>query len=370
MKHLLLILSLFCLNLSGQVTVTQSDMPTPGDTIRYSVAANAITIQPGSAGENQTWDFTNLTSSSQYIDEFVPISQTPITYLFVFGLFGNASSDMGRLDNSAFQLPDIQGISISDVYNFYKVNSSTFSQKGFGASISGFPVPIPYSNPDVLFPLPMTSSSVNSSVYSYEISIPSLGYYGREATRGNEVDGFGLLKTPFGEFQTLRLRSVLVSNDTIAIDTLGIGFDVPAQTEVRYKWVAPNYGWPLLEITATELFGAEIITRVVYRDKPPVIEPNSIEVLNESSVLLYPNPASEIIIINAHLTKSSNITYQLYDAMGKKVFELKREKAAAGENIEFIPLSGLNLSNGVYFLQIAPENQSSIYKSVVIDNQK
>jgi hypothetical protein len=369
MKYFALILSLFSIKLIGQVTVNQSDMPSAGDTIRYSVAANAVTIQPGNGGQNQVWDFTSLTSSSQYIDEFLPINSTPFTYIFAFGPFG-ASCDMGRLDNSAFQLPAIQGISISDVYNFYKVNGSSFSQKGFGASISGFPVPIPYSSSDVLFPLPMTSSSANSSVYSYEISIPSLGYYGREATRSNEVDGYGLLKTPFGEFETLRLRSVLVSNDTIAIDTLGFGFDVPAQTEVRYKWVAPNYGWPILEITATELFGAEIITRVVYRDRPPVTEPNSIDVINESSVLLYPNPASEIIIVNSHLTKSSDIRYQLFDAMGKKVFDLNRKKANAGENIEFIPLTALNLTNGIYFLQISPEGQSPIYKSVVLDNQK
>jgi len=206
-------------------------------------------------------------------------------------------------------------------------------------------------------------------VYSYEISIPSLGYYGREATRSNEIDGYGLLKTPFGEFETLRLRSVLVSNDTIAIDTLGFGFDVPAQTEVRYKWVAPNYGWPLLEITATELFGTEIISRVVYRDNPPV-DPSSIEVLNETSVLVYPNPATEIIIVNSHLAKTSNISYQLYDALGKRVFSLNREKALAGENIEFIPLTSLNLANGIYFIQITAGTQAPIYKSLVIDNQK
>jgi len=362
-------LSLLCIKLSAQVTVNQSDMPSAGDTIRYSVAANAILVQPGNGGANQIWDFTNLSSSSQYIDEFLPIISTPFTYIFAFGPFG-ASCDMGRLDNSAFQLPAFQGITINDIYNFYKKNNNSFSQKGFGASISGFPVPITYSDPDILFPLPMTSTSSNSSVYSYQISIPNLGFYGREATRSNEIDGYGTLKTPFGEFETLRLRSELVSNDTIAIDTLGVGFDIPAQTEVRYKWVAPNYGWPLLEITATELFGAEIITRVVYRDRPPVIEPNGIETLNVSSIVVYPNPASEIIVVNMQLTRSSAIQYQLFDAMGKKVFELKREKTAAGENIEFIPLSNLNLANGVYFIQITLGNQAPMYKSLVIDNQK
>jgi hypothetical protein len=361
-------LSLLCLKLTAQVTVNQSDMPSTGDTLRYSVATNAVTIQPGNGGQNQVWDFTNLTSASQYIDEFLPITSTPFTYIFAFGPFG-AACDMGRLDNSAFQLPEIQGISINDVYNFYKKNNNSFSQKGFGASISNFPVPITYSNPDVLFPLPMTATSSNSSVYSYEISIPSLGYYGREATRSNEIDGYGLLKTPFGEFETLRLRSVLVSNDTIAIDTLGFGFDIPAQTEVRYKWVAPNYGWPLLEITATELFGTEITSRVVYRDKPPV-DPSGFEDLNETSVLVYPNPATEIIIVNSHLAKTSNVSYQLYDAFGKRVFSLNREKAFAGENIEFIPLTALNLANGIYFIQITAGTQAPIYKSLVIDNLK
>ena len=56
--------------------------------------------------------------------------------------------------------------------------------------------------------------------------------------------------------------------------------------------------------------------------------------------------------------------------MGKIVFELNREKAAAGENIELIPLTNLDLANGIYFLRIAPENQLPICKSLVIDNQK
>jgi hypothetical protein len=369
MKNYLILIVFFCLNAKAQVTITQTDMPSAGDTLRYSVAANAILIQPGSSGANQTWDFTNLSSSSQFVDTFLSISQTPFTYLFVFGLFGNAASDMGRLDNSAFQLPSIQGISISDVYNFYKKNSSSFSQKGFGASISGFPIPIPYSDPDVLFPLPLTSSSTNSSAYSYQISIPTLGYYGRNAVRNNEVDGYGTLKTPFGEFQTLRLRSELVSNDSVAIDTLGIGFAIPAQTEVRYKWVAPNYGWPLLEITANSLFGIEIVSRVIYRDNPPIVQPNGMHQMSISSVNVYPNPSTDVLVVNTQLSLASNLKYTLFNSLGKSVYELTRKQSNAGENIEFIPLSTLQLSSGVYFMRIDAGNGASIYKTVIVDNQ-
>lgn len=84
-------------------------------------------------------------------------------------------------------------------------------------------------------PLPLTSSSTNSSAYSFNIQIPTLGYYGRQAVRNDEVDGWGTLITPFGTFQTLRVRSELVYTDTLAIDQLGFGFQLPERSEIEYQ---------------------------------------------------------------------------------------------------------------------------------------
>lgn len=68
----------------SQVTVNQADMPSAGDTLRFSVA-NTSGIDAGSGGSNQTWDFSNLQSTSQFVDEFLPVSSTPFTYVATYG---------------------------------------------------------------------------------------------------------------------------------------------------------------------------------------------------------------------------------------------------------------------------------------------
>lgn len=357
----------------SQVTVNQADMPSAGDTLRFSVA-NTSGIDAGSGGSNQTWDFSNLQSTSQFVDEFLPVASTPFTYVATYGFpFSSSYSDMGRLDNSAFQIPTIPipgfEISITDVYNFYKSNSGDFSQMGFGASINSFPVPIPYSDADVLVPLPLTSSSTNSSAYSFNIQIPTLGYYGRQAVRNNEVDGWGTLITPFGTFQTLRVRSELVYTDTLAIDQLGFGFQLPEQSEIKYKWLAPGYGWPLLEITATVLpfIGTETITRVVYRDGG-IDETGFNDQLQVNDVLLYPNPASDVAIVNTQLKKASTMSYTILDATGRVISQVNRGVQAAGTCMEILPLTQLNLANGMYFIKIQAGTDRPVVRPLHVNN--
>jgi hypothetical protein len=356
----------------SQVTVNQNDMPSAGDTLRFSVAANAVTIDPGNSGSNQTWDFSNLQSSSQYVDDFLPVSQTPFTYIAVFGLpFSSAASDMGRLDNSAFQVPTIPvvNVTINDVYNFYKTSSASFQQKGFGVSINGFPVPIQFSSGDVLVPLPLNTNSTSTNAYSFDATIPTLGYYGRDAVRNNEVDGSGTLITPFGTFQTLRLRSELVYTDSVAIDALGFGFQLPEFTEVKYKWLAPGYGWPLLEITANSIFGAETVSRVVYRDS--VATPFDIgfaDVIDAATVNVFPNPASEILQISMQVNTKSSMKFELFNALGQSVYS-RQSSLIPGQAIELIPLLPLGLSNGTYFLSISQEGQPRITRPFFVQNK-
>jgi hypothetical protein len=373
MKHLFAfcILAAFS-TASAQVTVTQNDMPSAGDTLRFSVASSPISINPGNSGANQTWDFSNLQSASQYVDDFLPVSQTPFTYVAVFGLpFSGSYSDYGRLDNSAFQIPTIPvvNITVSDVYNFYKKSSSSFEQKGFGVSINGFPVPIQFSDGDILAPLPMTSTSTSTNSYSFDASIPTIGYYGRDAIRNNEVDGSGTLTTPFGTFQTLRLRSELVYTDSIAVDALGFGFQLPELTEIKYKWMAPGYGWPLLEITANSIFGVETVSRVVYRDS--VVTPNDVgftNIIDDATITVFPNPASEILKISMQVNTKGSSKFELYNALGQMVYS-RTSTMIPGQAIELIPLSSLNLSNGTYFLSIAQEAQARIVRPIQIYNK-
>ena len=62
---LIILIGLTSVKAFSQVTINQSDMPSEGDTMRYSVAS-PMGISEGASGGDQTWDFSNLQSTSQF----------------------------------------------------------------------------------------------------------------------------------------------------------------------------------------------------------------------------------------------------------------------------------------------------------------
>lgn len=363
-----LLLVAACFPAGAQLSVTSSDMPRPDSVLWYSEANLPFLVNPGTAGDNKNWNFTGLTRQSQYSEEFTAVSNTNPVYLLMFGVpFFDSYSNLAKKEANMPSLPPQAGLEFGNGYNFYHNVAGRFSQKGFGATLNGFPVPVVYDAPDVLYAFPLMFGNKDTSRYRYEVSIPGLGYYGRKAVRINEVDGRGTLRTPYGTVEALRIRSVVEAVDSIALDTLGLGISLPLPPEVRYKWVAPGHGWPLLEMTATELFGFEVVSRVVYRDHPPpdvsIQAPGTV-----SSVKLYPNPAREWLVVEMESKKAIPVDYTLLDATGKIVYSTHRAGLPAGSVLELIPLASLNLSAGTYFVRIQAGNASPVIKPVVVNN--
>lgn len=357
MKNVYTLAALLCMAtgpIAAQITI--NDFPEAGDTIRFAVANPGFGFDAGDPGQNQTWNFSNLNPTSTYLDEFVNTSSTEITYSIVFGLpFSPNYAQIAKSDPFPIPLPSQLGVSLEDVFNFYNRNNSAFKQTGFGASVNGFPIPIPYNDGvDELVPLPLNFNGTGSSSYNYEIQIPSLGFYGRVATRNNLADGTGTLILPSGTFNNvIRLKSTLVYRDSIFVDQLGFGLNLPQATEIKYKFMAPGYGWPLMEITANSIFGQEIVSRVVYR----VIPESNISVPETpiTSIQVYPNPAAEILVVNTELNRPENLTYTLSDLQGRVVYRIERD-VTVGTAFEFVPLHALNLASGVYSLNITSPN--------------
>jgi hypothetical protein len=64
----------------------------------------------------------------------------------------------------------------------------------------------------------------------------------------NFVDGWGTLKTPFGIFSVIRIKSLISQRDSLYIDSLGTGFPMQ-RTITEYKWLGKNSGIPILQIS-------------------------------------------------------------------------------------------------------------------------
>lgn len=267
---------LSCLRLQGQITITNSDLPNAQDTIRLSVTTTLAGFQPGATGANHTWDYTFLLPDSQRVVKCESPSNTayPLyTFLATYGIYNH------NPDQFPFVL---MGTPPEDVYDFYKKTSSSLAIVGQGITVAGNTLPAIYSVADKVYSLPLNYGNKDSSTSTLSFPIPGIGYYEKKQVRRNQVDGWGTLQTPYGTFNTLRIKTTLMITDSIYLDTIQFGFSLPRQTLHEYKWLAPGGKLPILQIDATESFqGTLSVDRVNWRDS----------VINDLSVALLAKPS-------------------------------------------------------------------------------
>ncbi len=258
----------------SQIVITKNDMPVAGDTLRTSITYT-ITNDYTLTGSNYTWDFSNLQPFNQKIDSFVSKSQTPLLYQIYFS---NATLASPQPDISL-----IPNLPITDVFEFYKSSTASFSDLGYGVTVSGAPIPLKYDNPEIYYKFPLTyGNPMDSSLSSFSFGVPDLGYISTVRKRINVVDGWGTLTTPFGTFQTLRVKSEVYSHDSIYVDSLNYGTAIDRHI-TEYKWLGANQRIPLLQINSEGL-----ITTVTYRDLPRNSSPSGYTV---SGTVTYANTA-------------------------------------------------------------------------------
>src|ERR1700739_2227788 len=69
----------------SQITISQADMPQPGDTIRLSMSNDTVGLPtPALTGAGITWNYSALVPRSQTIDTFLSVSSTPLAYQLYF----------------------------------------------------------------------------------------------------------------------------------------------------------------------------------------------------------------------------------------------------------------------------------------------
>ncbi|MFZ4520356.1 MAG: T9SS type A sorting domain-containing protein [Bacteroidales bacterium] len=252
---LLFLLGLITSSLYSQVVVNQSDMPVAGDTLRVSVT-NIVPDGYASTAMDTTWNFSALEALSQRVDTFASTSVTPSIYQLIFVLQGGANLASPR---SSIPIP---GIPVSQGYTFFKNSSVSYSDLGSAYTVQGLPLPAKYDVPDKLYQFPLAPGAAWASTSVFGITIPGMASYNTMRIRSSVVDGWGLLTTPYGSFQTIRVRSDLTVHDSVYIDSLGTGFPI-IRDIIEYKWLAKGKGIPVLQINEEQG-----LTTATYRDIP------------------------------------------------------------------------------------------------------
>jgi hypothetical protein len=359
MKPLRIILSvvLFALHsmLPGQITITSTDMPAVGDTIRYSNATmtSIMGYSFAATGPNHIWDFSNLAHASQDVDTFVSVLSTSIMYYPSF----LTNSNLARKGESF----SMANFSLTNVYDFFRKNADNYSQSGFAGTLSGIPLPTVYSSRDYHYRFPMNYGNSDSCEFGYNMGIPGLFTLANQSKRVNTVDGWGTVITPLGTFQALRVKSVITSRDSVASDSLP--FPIPLITTVttEYKWLTNGHSIPLLTATARGIGATTVVYADVYRSTIGITE--SLATHGKPSV--YPNPVSGKVYVATGIpgANGNRVSYTLFDPTGREW--LNGEQLQEGG---IITLHLAPLPEGLYIVRLLMPDGSSLTSKLVRQN--
>lgn len=248
---------------NGQITITQNDMPSNGDQIRYTNTQTTNTgFSTSSTGSNQTWDFSKLVPTSQDVYSFKTSLQTAYL-LYFFNTIGLKNQDSLNLFIATFY----------NIYDFYKKNKDKWSIVGRGFTYSKIPLPANFTKEDIVYKFPLNYGDIDTNDYVFVLSDPtgtlpiSFKEYG---TRINTVDGWGSLTTPYGNFDCIRVKSKITYIDSIKVSNFSFG--IPG-TRYEYKWLTNGEKIPVLQIDGTQVFNSFNITSIKFRDNKREIKP-------------------------------------------------------------------------------------------------
>jgi len=345
-------LFVFPLFLFGQIIIDNTDMAEPGDTIRLSSTLDISGIDFYATGQDYTWDFSALEALSQTVDTFVTVQETPWVYQLVFFLSSNQAKKLTEFD----QFP---GFEVTNTYEYFNNSSSDYRSVGLGVTLNGLPLPNKYENPDIIYKFPVQYGNQDSSVSSYEFDIPGIGYAGGWKKRVNQVDGWGTLITPYGEFETIRMKTNIQQYDSLYIDSLGFGFPVFRNYD-EYKWLGNDFGLPLCRVEDG------LIPTFTYIDSVRNFVTGKGDVFEEKfAVNISPNPFQEYFIVELEVEKPQEVRILLTDLTGKIFMHTSVFLIPDQTNRIKMDVKNTGLRKGLYLIRIDFKHSGGCIRKIV-----
>lgn len=327
-----------------QIVLQSSDMPSTGDTVRLSVALSTQNFDFTATGENFSWDFSGLQAVSQRLDTFKSVTQTPTVFWLSFLTSANLALRIG----SGELMP---GLVLDDAYQFYNKSSTAYKDMGFGIILSGIPIPLKFSSPDVVYTFPYNAGQSHTSDALLEYTLPGMGFLSIQRNRQTVADGWGNLTTPYGSFEVLRLKSIVYERDSVYIDTAAQGMMIE-RNYTEYKWMAKNKKVPVLQYTDDQLLGSIVFYQDSLRDLTVGISEKEKIV----SAIVFPNPVTGSARVTISDFEEGEIVMKLINHLGVIVAEsalIIRDNAGVID----LPFHPSDFKPGIYVLEIVQKQK-------------
>jgi PKD repeat protein len=232
----------------AQIQITNQNLPSTGDNLEYTnVIGIGIDVEPKNEGHH--WDFRELTSTNEDIQEFKASNNTPYILNFGFNAIGLKIADSLGAGDFAFQ----------DLYSFFKKSSTAWEAVGIGFRLPSIPFPIAGRNSknDVIYKLPLKYMDEYEGDFAVDIPLGlgflKIGDFFQSGDRETVVDGYGFISTPTRDsVACLRVKSVVNRYDSISLtqpSTINFGF---SSVQVEYKWLSVSDKIPVLEVSGIQ----------------------------------------------------------------------------------------------------------------------
>lgn len=339
MKHLifttLLLFIAFCAK--AQITISAGDLPVIGLYVEQGIDTMPESgLQPGGTGPN-TWDFSELEDHETDQIYFRSPQGLPFADKFPGATIvvddGNSLYQYIKLSSQALQ---ILGVAAN-----FQVDDTTF-----------VPIAVPFAPPRTILQLPATYNQTFDENYRQVIQFPVGAFFDsiRIITNTNhiaKIDAYGMVKTPAGDFNTLRVKEHNITRDS----TLGFAFgvwtllDVSPQpdTNVTFSWWGKinGYAFPLVEFQMDPTDNEGHVQSATWVKD---IATGTEEQLPQSAWRLYPNPAQESVYLEwPEAVNGGRI--EVYDLQGRMIMEQN-----IADQPERLPLRALQ--PGVYAIAL------------------
>lgn len=143
--------------------------------------------------------------------------------------------------------------------------------------------------------------------------------------------------------------------NTIYLNSVAIGQAISSDDLLTLESIALNSPY----LAGDAVYSARVLLGVDPTDNG--IQYREIEESNNSTISIFPNPASAEIIINYYYVSEKKTTLQVFNITGQL---LLNESLAIGQEQVYIDLSSLN--SGIYFIQIAEDGINILQERLIL----
>lgn len=327
----------------AQITITYGDVPGVGTTFYHASTTSQVTVDLGSGGANQTWDFSGHTYEYDGESTIADPSATPF------------AADFPGATHAIVLVEDtVEG------WVYQRVMTNAAYVMGYAGSYGAEDVVMVYDPEATAFVFPCSYQTAWTSVagWVYE-PIPGFEVTYRDSTLYT-VDGWGTLITPWGSWSVLRVQRHIYTSMIIP--------PLPPQVfeDYAYAYVTQS-GYGTLDVTSSGLEPDPNFTEgtiYITSTTPLTADPLRGPVAERFTVgQNYPNPFNPTTTLPVELSQTGQVSLKIFDETGRLVSSDAYELPMGQHSL---PVDGANWATGTYFARVSTSDESQTVKMQLI----